>query len=432
MKKFLPWVLIALLMGCAAQYEVYYEEEYFEEEGPQYTAVQVDSLIRYNRMFFYDYYKQERYREALDYFWQYIDYDTAHKYNDFGQAANCYIGLSQENPNLADSARLVYEIGVERFPDSDYLHNALGIIYKNKDELDKSRMYFENAAEIKSQQVKYWIPLTEIYMEQEEWELAIEACEKALEIDAVNSEIRERRAILIKEHRSPEQYIETLIGEIEIDPTDIDKRLALANQYIQQSAYKEAEKALLGLLEIDPQNCYGLKKLGEVRQHLSDYSGAIKAYKNILDFRAGDVDVKLEIASCYKSRKDYPSARVYVMKALKDRPGYGTAYLRLGEIFETAADEVSRSKQVPSYSDKLVFVIAYGLFKKAAKSDDYNARDNAGRKMRYLDNNQLLPLKSDWFMEKDTMHPKGGAYNWIKESWSEAKYIKTYLKKYTG
>ncbi|MBL7191256.1 tetratricopeptide repeat protein [bacterium] len=429
MKRLIPWVLFALFIGCAYQYEVV-EEEYVEEE-PQYSEAQIDSLIRYNRMFFYDYYKQENCRRALDYFWKYINYDTKRKYNDFAQAGQCYIKLASENPENADSARIVYEIGVERFPDSDYLHNALGIIYKNKGDAEKARYHYEHAAQIDPSKAEYWIPLSEIYTADMKWELAIEACEKALEADPNSADIRERRANLIRDHRSLEQYIAALIAEIELNPKDIEKRLALAKQYISQSAYQKAEEALQALLKIDDKNYEALKKLGEVRQNLSNYDKAIDAYKRILKFRPEDVDVKLEIASCYKSLKDYPSARVYVMKALDDRPGYGTAYLRLGEVYETAADQNSSGK-IPSYDDKLVFTIAYGLFEKAANSGDYNAMDNAKRKMNYLESNLLLPQKSDWFMKQSVKHPAAGEYGWIKESWPEACYIQTYLKRYTG
>jgi tetratricopeptide (TPR) repeat protein len=137
--------------------------------------------------------------------------------------------------------------------------------------------------------------------------------------------------------------------------------------------------------------------LGAIKENLSDFNSAIDAYKNILRARPKDVMTMLNIAACYKNLNQFPTARSFVMKALEAEPGNGSAYLRLGEVYEAAAETNSRGKEA-NYSDKLVFTIAYGQYKKASESNDYSARENANRKINYLENNLIVPQKSDWFM----------------------------------
>ena len=438
MKRIFPWLIIAVFLGCAAEYELI-EEEYVDD-GPQWTEAQVDSIIRYNRMFFFDYYGQmsrknefsgEGSDKALSYFWQYIEFDTARKYNDYPQAARCYIEWAKEDDQKADSARIVYELGVERYPGSDYLHNALGIIYKNKGDLEKAEAHFTSASEIDPSKADYIIPLTEIYQENMEWTKAKDACEKVLAIDPANTTIRDRMETILRDHFTPEEYIKALLAKIELEPENIVIRIKLAKQYFDQGKDQDAKSAVEEALTINGNNVEALEMLGIIFENLQDYTSAVETYKRILNQSPGRVDIILDVASNYKNLKKYTSARTYVLKALDTSPGNGSAYLKFGEIYEAAADQCSRNKQA-SYSDKLVFAIAYGLFEKSASSDDYDARSNASRKMKYLENNQILPQKSDWFMHQSDKVPTTDCYKWIEDGWGEVKYIETYLKRFSG
>jgi|GEM_PF-901607 len=438
MKRLFPWLAMVFLMGCAAQYEVV--EEVVEEKGPQYTAAQVDSLVKFNRMFFWDYYKPMAQKEkftvegcqtALEYFWQYVEYDTARRYNDFGQAAQCYIEWSKYDASKSDSARIVFEIGAKRYPDSDYLQNALGIIYKNRGDLDKAVQYFSAASKIDPSKPEYVIPLTEIYQQKSEWQKAKDACEQLLKIDPANATIRDRLETILRDHFTPEEYIKALQTKIELEPENTDNRIKLARQYANLAKNAEAKAAVEGALAIDGKNTEALELYGEIIDNLGDFNGSIEAYKRILNIDSKRVDIILAVAAGYKNLKNYSSARTYVLKALEVSPGNGSAYLRFGEIFEASADQCSGGKQA-AYSDKLVFTIAYGLFEKAANSDDYNAKENASRKMKYLEGNQILPQKSDWFMHQKDFTPTGDCYGWISEGWSEVQYIKQYMKRFSG
>ena len=435
MKRIYPWIwiVVALFFACAAPQE-FIEEEYIDE-GPVYTETQVDSIVRYNRMFFWDYYQPMARKSefsvqgcetAMDYFWQYVEFDTAKRFNDFGQAANCYIEWSKLDETKADSARIVYEMGSERYPDSDYLHNALGIIYKNRGDLELAEKHYLAAHSIDPDNADYLIPLTEIFQQNQEWQEAKDACEKVLAIDPGNTTIRDRL-----ENFTPEEYIAALKDKIALDPDNIDNHIKLASLYLNQGKNDEALQAANDALEVDPKNVEVLEIFGRIQENFGKYNGAIEAYKRILETDPNRVDIILDIASNLKSLDNYKSARTYVLKALKVSPGNGAAYLKFGEIYEASADKSSRNKQA-TYDDKLVFTIAYGLFEKSANSDDYNVKDNASRKMKYLDANQILPQKSDWFMHQTETVPQGEGYKWIDDNWSEVKYIKTYLKKFTG
>jgi len=437
MKRLLPCLFIALLMlGCAAQYE--YLEEEVTEEGPQYTQTQIDSIIKYNRMFFFDYYQQmsrknvfddERCTTALEYFWNYINWDDNFKYNDFPQAARCYTELTKNNPQYSDSARIVYEMGVERFPESDYLHNALGIIYNSRGDLEKAEYHFLKASEIDPSKTEYLEPLTEIYQKQGEWDKAKETCEKILDLDPSNSTIRDRLETILRDHYSPEEFIASLKQKLELEPDNVDIWLQLAHQYQYLGKNEDAKSAVDEVLKIDGTNREALLMLGVIYENFADYNSAINTYKKILNTDPNNIDVLLSVASAYKTLGQFENSRTYCLKALSASPGLGRAYLKLGEIYESAADAKSRGKN-PTYSDKLVFAIAYGLFIKASISNDYSVKENAQRKLDYLESNEILPQKSDWFMHQNDFTPSDSEYSWIKDGWDEVGYIKQYMSQY--
>lgn len=439
MKKLLPWIMCALIAGCASQY-VEIEEEIPETAAPQWTTAQIDSIIKLNRMYFFDYYKQmnnrnefsaESCQRALEYFWNYINFDTAFKYNDYPQAARCYVEWTKFDQTKADSARILYEIGVTKFPSSDYLHNALAIIYKARNELDKAEEHFVAAGKIDPKKTEYFIPLTEIYQQQMRWEDAKNACETVLVLEPANMTIRDRLETILREHFSADEYIAALLKKIELEPNNIGNRISLAKQYLNQAKNEDAKKTIDAALKIEPANVDALELLGLIQENLQNFTGAIEAYKRIVEQTPARADIFLDISVNYKSLKDFTSARNYVLKALEVNPSSGVAYLRYGEIFEASADVCSRGKQA-NYNDKLVFVIAYGLYEKAAGSDDYNAKDNASKKMKYMESNLILPQKSDWFMHQSEKTPSGDCYKWINENWSEVKYIAQYLKRFSG
>ena len=436
MKRLLPWLLLAMLIGCAAQVE-YIEEETIAEK-PQWTEAQADSIIRFNRMFFFDYYNQMSRKnefnqdgciKALSYFWNYIPLDRNNKYNDFPQAARCYSEIAQSNPEYSDSARVVYEMGLERFPESDYLHNALGIIYKSRGNLEKAEYHFTRASQIDPSRKEYLEPLTEIYQQKGEWVKAKETCEKVLEIDPSNTVIRDRLESILRDHFSPEEFIASLLKKLELEPENVDIWLQLSQQYFNLGKNSEALKSIQETLKLKPVNVEALVLLGAIKENLADYNGAIDAYKKILEVKPQRVDILLDVANAYKNLEQYSTARIYCLKALDIEPGSGSALVKLGELYEAAADVKSRGKQA-TYSDKLVFTIAYGLFQRAANSTDYTAKENAQRKINYLQSNLILPQKADWFMHKSEYVPKKSEYEWINEDWEEVKFIKTYLKQY--
>ena len=88
----------------------------------------------------------------------------------------------------------------------------------------------------------------------------------------------------------------------------------------------------------------------------------------------------------------------------------------LAKIYSASA---TSGQEELRYNDKLVFLIAFGLY------NDSNELSTAAK----LKASGLLPSKSDYFMNKDKLFPTGNNYNWINKDWEEVKYIKTYLEK---
>jgi predicted Zn-dependent protease len=242
-----------------------------------------------------------------------------------------------------------------------------------------------------------------------------------------NKEIADVLDDLIRRFLSPEEHIKSLEESVAQFPDDLEKKYDLALAYISVGQNQKA----LGLLETihqrEPANVRYLEALGNVQQNLSNFGAAIRAYSKILDLEPGNARIMVEISNCYRQLNDYPQARTYARRALAKDPGIGAAYVALAAIYETAADLKTQGKP-PSYYDKLVFLVAYGLYLDAQQSGDYRVLDEASRHMRYLRESKLIPEYADWFMHQNDKDPtKGGGYDWINPDWPELRYIEKYL-----
>ena len=95
------------------------------------------------------------------------------------------------------------------------------------------------------------------------------------------------------------------------------------------------------------------------------------------------------------------------------------------------ADVTSGDK--PKYNDKLVFIVAYGLYERASNSSDPQVRNDGIRAMNSLKSTILETEKmvEDWFQyeynKEGTVRPYKFDYKWIEKDWPEVKYINTYL-----
>lgn len=419
------FLTILLIAGCAPLPPV--EEEIALPEvadtGPQLSKAERDSIIRYRRSFAYERWKNHNYEIALEHFNIILKHDIEHEHNIYRMLADCY-----NSSELRDSALYAFEAGVKYFPDDDYLRSGLAIMYRNERRYDDAVIQQTEAVKLQPENEGYLRDLADLQETVYEWDKAIETYRKLLALLPDDAEISSRLIGLIREHLDPDEYLNAMREAVEKFPDDPARRfdygVALMDQGKDMAALHEFE-AYTGLRPDDPE---GWRNISRLKENFGDYSAAISALNKVIELAPNSHGDMVAIGNDYLSMNSWTKARAWAYKALKVQDGYGPAWLLLGDVFYRAAD--AASGETPKYDDKLVFVIALGLFEKAERSGDPQAAGDGKRLANTIKSGSLVPSKEEWFFKKGVNAPQGSAYKWINPEWSEVGYIKNFLKKF--
>lgn len=350
-------------------------------------------------------YKYKNYERAIPYYWKVLVNDTT---NDFkvvySKLANSYYNL-----NEPDSVLLVVYRGLERYPDYTILHYWGGLV---QDALGHARCaipHYEALTKANPNEKSYWSKLAYLYYKEEDPK-AIEAQQRVVDLDPKDVEAS-RLWAEIMEHFG-EDPLQARKQTYMNDKSNIENAMKYGKAAFERGLYQDAIQPFKSILEQEPQNTTALEYLGRCYEGLNKLSEALSYYKKILQFEPKNSKIMSLIASVYGRLNDFTTARSYILKAEKVDPGNGLPHMIMAEIYENAVQHCSeqREKNNFSYDDKLVYWMAQNELRQAAKDPNYET--DAKRRINQLQN--LIPSKSDWFMQKDRRTTREPCYDWIK------------------
>ena len=422
----LSFVLFAVtgwLVGCAPL-EPPIEEVKTAEDVQQSDIAKAerDSIVRVYRSFAYERWKNGDWETARRHFNTVLQHDLEHRENIYRTWADCFVRCE-----MMDSALYAYEQGIKYFPEDDYLHSSLAIMYRNGGRYEESIVQQREAVKLKPDNIDYLRAMAELYESIEDWDGAIETYDRLIELKPDDPDLNRRRTSMIRTWRDPEEYLKAMQDEVEKFPDDPDRRYAYATVLFDQGQNQEAAKEFSRYIKMRPTDPEGHRGLADALQNLGQLSKALNAVNMVIDLEPGSMPDLLDAGHIYLKLGKWVKARKVAQAALKLNPDYGSAWVLMADIYFKAADEASGDH--PGYNDKLVFAIAYGLYRSAANSSDIEARSDGDRGMRILKSSELVPSREERFMNRDKVKPVGSAYEWIKTDWPEVKYIDTYLKR---
>jgi len=381
-----------------------------------------------HRSFAYTYYGQGNFATAKLHYDTVRTYDYQHEFPIYRRLAECYNKTGEP-----DSAIWAYEQGIKFFADDAYLHTSLAHMYRNRGRVEEAIDLQLAAIALKPDQFEYYVALKDMYKKIDEFDKAIETLEKLVEMMPDDPEINDELANLIRTQRGGAEYLQALREGVEKFPDDHKRRLALAQallaEFDNEGAVGEFKK-YTNVVPDDPQGWMGLAK---TLDNLERTSEAIQAYKKLVDLDPKDVASMVAIGVDYLTQNNWSKSLNWARRALKTETNYGTAIILMGDIYQKVADVTSGVS--PKYNDKLVYIIAYGLYERASKLSDPQSRNEGKRAMNSLKSNVLETEKmvEDWFQyeynKEGSIRPYKSGYTWIKKDWSETKYINTYLSK---
>ena len=327
---------------------------------------------------------------------------------------------------MQDSALYAYEEGIKYFPEDAYLRTSLAIMFRNAGRIDEAIEQQVEAVHIKPDDTDYLSGLSDLYEAVEAWDKAIETYQRLVELMPDDPEVNRRLTDIIRTYRNPEEYLKAMYEAVEAFPDDPTRRKEYANALLEQGLNEEAVNQFGQYIRMRPTDPDGPRCLAKALQNLGQFSPALDAINKVLELEPGGLPDLLDAGRVLLEMNKWVKARKVAKTALKMDSNNASAWVLMGDIYFKAADIASGDS--PKYNDKLVFVIAYGLYRKAAESSDVEARTNGERGMRLLKGSGLVPSREERFMNRNKTKPSGKAYEWINSDWSEVGYINSFLK----
>ncbi len=409
-------VLFASFNSLWAQFDDEFEEEQAQEEVkciPENIKTAWDSLyggplnqdIRLLYNFGYEYYKNKSYKEALPYLWKVFLHDSA----KYAKASIRKIAEIYFNQGQVDSTLIACYRGLVLFPDMPRLNHYAGLLQNKLGRYKCAIPHFERLVAKDSTKINYLKTLAFLYFTTED-ERAIKMQEKVVALDPNNAEEANTLATYIKHFRGEgEDYLKYAEETWKKNPDNVDYAYKYAEAAASAGEYNRALIPINTVIAKKPSKKSYLLR-AEIYENLNKNNNAIADYKELLKLSPKDPNIMLRISVNYRNNHAFSKAYYWIKQALKVKPGYGEAYITLGETYEAAVAYCQDQRGgKPKYEDKLVYEKALNAYKKATKDPAY--RSKAKRKMENV--KPFIPTRDDRFMHQGAKI-KSACYNWLK------------------
>jgi len=371
-----------------------------------YGDVSLD-IVRQWYSFGSEYYKNKNYKAAVPYLWKvFLNDTTKYARNAIRKLADSYFQLQQ-----ADSTLIACYRGLDQFPDHAVLHYFAGYLQDNLGKDKCAIPHYEALVADNPDREEYLEKLAFLYYKTDQLEDAIETQQKLVNLDPSNSKYSTDLALYMNALYGPGGGLEAFKQAWENDPENPQTAFKYGKAAYNAGEYKQAIKALLIVLEKEPNNGDAHEFLALSEEGLGQYNEAIAEYKKILETDPKNAVVMCNIASDYRNLNQFSNARYWVNRALQVKPGFGLAYMIMGEVYESAVTYCQNTEnRKRKYDDGLVYQMALGEYQKAARDPNYRA--DANRRINSL--KPYLPTDEETFMNQNRTTLKESCYtSWI-------------------
>lgn len=385
--------------------------------------------------------KNEDYASALPNLRWILEHAPAEPGNDdrnFRRAIDLYAGLAEETEDEAtvqaylDTAYTLLSDAPERLErlDADYSEyqwtlrkgRFLQQYVDQMPDVDEDPIaYYEEAFELDPERLQaYYIDrILAYYTEAQDQQQALAFIDQ---VEAERGGDEEAMEVIDKYRddifdRNPRARITFLEQQMEENPDDPDVVGDLFELYLDQGQRDQAEALSEKLLGMEP-SIEDYRLIAEMRLDDGEAAAALEIYQRA-ETEAG---ATFEAQDYYnmgeaEEQMDNPEqARSYYRQALEQDPGYGDAYIAIGDLYVQAVSDCGGSQM--GRGDRAVYWLAVDMYQQA-RSVDESVASTADQKIQTY--SQYFPSAEDIFYRDDMQVGESfrvdyDCYAWISET----------------
>ncbi|RLC52805.1 MAG: hypothetical protein DRZ79_00545 [Candidatus Cloacimonadota bacterium] len=244
-----------------------------------------------------------------------------------------YLGLINFiNKNYEDSKNY-YLKGLEIEPENKDLLNYLSNTYVKLDDYDAAIECLEKITD-KEDDKTIWMKLGKLSEENEDFEKAVEAYQKAIELDEDFVEAYAALGSLLYEESEFEEAIPYLEKATKAFPESDELQNKLAKCYKQTGKLEDAIKQYQSLIADDPNNIKAYMNLANAYTASEQYQQALDTAFKLKEIAPDNPKVYIIIANCYNLLKNFSEAEKNALKAIEINPELYQPYRILSEVYQ--------------------------------------------------------------------------------------------------
>ena len=230
------------------------------------------------------------------------------------------------------------EVLMQQFPNSSFLYNICGAVYKELGQLDASVEAYNKAIVIAPHDAEVYSNMGNALKEQGKLEEAIEAYNKALAIKPDYAEACYNMGNALQDQGKLEEAIGAYNKALAIKPDNAEAYGNMGATLQDQGKLKEAIEAYKKALAIEPDNAEVYSNMGNVLQEQGKLKEAIEAYNKALAIKPNFAEAYNNMGNALQDQGKLEEALEAYNKALTIKPDYAEAHRHLSTLTKYTSD----------------------------------------------------------------------------------------------
>jgi tetratricopeptide (TPR) repeat protein len=176
--------------------------------------------------------------------------------------------------------------------------------------------------------------IIDYYRDREKFRAALKACDIALAQFPYSTDLIAEKADILVKLNEAGQALEMIEEALTFSPNDPELLIQKGNIHILQSEYLKAVHAFevaVDFMGEDKDEIY--YSIGLAYQGLNDFTNAVVAYKNALEFNVNNENVLYELAYCLDVNGELENSLVYYDKFIEQDPYSEYAWYNIGIVY---------------------------------------------------------------------------------------------------
>ncbi|WP_413681820.1 tetratricopeptide repeat protein [Prochlorococcus sp. MIT 1323] len=232
-----------------------------------------------------------------------------------------------------DEAEQYYKIALSIDPNYAPALNNLGLIAKQKGDLQGAVTLLKTAVEIDPTFAPFQMNLGLIYKDLGNLDQALTSTLTSLELKPDNPDAHLNLGGIYKDLRNLEQALTSTLTSLELKPDNPDAHLNLGGIYRDLGNLDQALTSTLTSLELKPDNPDAHLNLGGIYKDLRNLEQALTSTLTSLELKPDNPDAHLNLGGIYRDLGNLDQALTSTLTSLELKPDNPDAHLNLGGIY---------------------------------------------------------------------------------------------------